>query len=159
MTMQVAYDQVNAPTIQAGLSAMPAGSTLLKARLACFTWFSSRTSPATLQEAPPNTLLGISLRAAGTAPELITTANWKDATWYIAGVGELLAYDRWTEENDTVTPNVRNVEHTYSQVLELEQPIYNAASMSLGVALNFLGSGFFVNSNTYLSYQFTAWFD
>lgn len=155
----LAYDQLNASTFATGVANLPAGSTLLKARLACYTWFASEVAPPVVQHAPPNTLLGIAWVAHGTAIPVVTSANWKTSTWYVAGPGEMTVMDRafWLDEGQT--PSKVFLEHVFATYIELDVPLFEAAAFDLGISMNFLGGGFYTAANVYLSYQFTAWFD
>lgn len=153
------YAQVSGPTVQIGYAAIPAGSTLLRARLACETWFSSNNASAVFQNAPPNTIMGISWRAAGVAPELITDADSKDATWYIAGYGITTAVSDWVVDDTTTTPHSIFRERIHCAVIEDDIPLFAAASMSFGISINWLGSGFYSNNQSFLTYTFEAWYD
>lgn len=155
----LAYDQFNGSTFTGGVFNAPAGTTLLKARLACYTAFLSFSAPPNFQFAPPNTILGISWVSHGTVVPLITTANWKTATWYVAGPGELTSFNRAANVDTTPTPNALNVHHVYSNFIELDVPLFESAAFDLGISLNFLGGGFWVGVQPWLSYQFVAYFD
>lgn len=159
MTVFRAFGQDTGPTLQIGFAAFPAGSTLLRARLSVETWFASQNSTFTIQQAPPNTLMGVSWRPSGTAPELITESNWSDATWYMAGLGRLIASDRWTYIDAGVTPAAVYVQHVYSQDMDLEAANYQAAAQSAGISINWLGSGFWSSNESFLTYDLTIWYD
>lgn len=159
MTFGRSFGQVTAATQQVGLAAFPAGSTLLKARLACYTMFGSYNTFTSVQQAPPNTLLGISWRPSGNSPELVSTSNWTDSTWYVAGPGELDVFDRWTAFNDSQAPTEMYVQHVYANHIEADYPLYESGAYSLGLSINFLGAGFWDNVTTYLSYELSYWYD
>lgn len=159
MPVQLAYNSVNGSTVQQGLTALPAGVTLLHAKLTVYTWFSSHAGSLVIQGAPPNTILGISNRASGVAPELVDFTNWTDSTWYIAGPGRLLCFDRWAFPDLQSTPNTVDVQHTYTTEIEADYQVFNAAAMSLGISINFMGGGFWSGADVWLSYQFQAEFD
>lgn len=154
-----AFGQDNVSTLQIGFSALPAGATILRARLHVYTWFSSHEGSLTFQGAPPNTILGISNRAAGVAPELVDFTNWGDATWYVAGPGRLVAFDRWAYPDIASTPNTVDVQHVYATEIENDDQVYNAASMSQGISINFMGGGFWAGVVPYLSYTFDMYWD
>lgn len=155
----LAYDQFGGSTFTGGVASLPAGTTLLKARLACYTSFSSNNTTLTFQFAPPNTLLGISWVAHGTTVPLVDNTNWKQSEWYIAGPGELVAFDRQLIFDRGQTPVFLSLQHTYSNFIELDVPLYEAAAFDLGISLNFQGGGFWTNAVPWLSYQFVAYFD
>lgn len=153
------YAQVSGPTLQIGYAAMPAGSTLLQARLTCETWFSSTNASGVIQNAPPNTIMGISLRAAGVAPELITDANSKDGTWYIAGYGVTTAVSDLLTDDTSTTPHTIFRERIHCATIQDDIPTFEAASMSFGISINWLGSGFYAANQSFLTYTFEAWYD
>lgn len=155
----LAYDQFGGSTVTTGVFNAPAGTTLLKARLACYTSFSSQNTTTTFQFAPPNTLLGISWVAHGTAVPLVDNTNWKASEWYIAGPGELDCYDRQFTEDRGQTPVFTYLQHTYANHIELDAPLYEAAAFDLGISINFQGGGFWSNNVAWLSYQFVGYFD
>ena len=159
MSLVLGYDQFNGSTVTTGLANLPAGAALLKARLAAYTFVNGVRTDGLIDEAPPNTILGISWVPHGTSVPLITTANWKTSTWIVAGPGELTAMDRWCVVFRDVTPNQVNLQHVYSNFIEIEFPFVSAAAMDLGISINFLGGGFFGGATPWVSYQFSAYFD
>lgn len=159
MSVVLAYDQFNASTFTTGVFNAPAGTTLLRAKLTSYTFVYSQRNDAISDFAPPNTILGISWVPHGTAVPLITTANWKTSTWYIAGFGQLIVMDRWSFVDDTVGSSFNNLQHVYSNFIELEVPLFEANAFDLGISLNFLGGGFFAAASPWLTYQFEAYFD
>lgn len=159
MANVTAFGQVSGSTAQVGLAAFPAGSTLLKARLACYTWFASDNGTYVFQQAPPNTLLGISWRPSGNSPELVSTSNWSDSTWYASGPGELDVFDRWTYVDTAASPPHVYLQHVYANHLEREGANYQANAYSVGLSINFLGGGYWTNVVPWISYQFEAWYD
>lgn len=159
MSVVVAYDQLNINSFATTVFAAPAGTTLLKARLACYTSFSSQNTTVTFQFSPPNTILGISWVAHGTAVPIIDETNWKQSEWYIAGPGELDVYDRQIIEDRGQTPVFTYLQHTYANHIELEAPLFESAAFDLGISINWLGSGFWSNNVEWMSYQFVGYFD
>lgn len=159
MSLVLAYDQANVNSLATGVANLPAGATLIKAKLSCYTWFPSDIAGNITQGAPPNTLLGIAYVAHGTAIPVVTTANWKTSTFIIAGPGKLLAYDRWAINGEPADSAHVFVQHTYSNEIEIDFPFFNAAAFDLGISINWLGAGFWSNGLAWLSYQFEAWFD
>lgn len=151
------FGQDSGPTFQAGYAAMPAGATLMRARLHCITSFTSAAASGGIGWAPPNTLLGISYRPAGTGPELVSLANLGDGTWYTAGMGTMTACDTyiWNSLGGT-EPNV--IQQTYATTIELDLPQTNAASYGFGISINWQGGGFWPSPSSFLSYQFDAWY-
>lgn len=154
----LAYDQFNAASAAVGVASLPAGSTLLKARLACYTWFSSQNTTQTYQGAPPNTVLGISWVPHGTAVPIVDETNWRGSEWYVAGPGEMTAIDRWLYIDKQQAPNFLTLQHHYATVIELDVPLYEAGAFDLGVSMNFLGAAFWSADVFWLSYQFVAYF-
>lgn len=148
-------NQVSGGSVQAGLAAFPAGSSLMRARLRVFTSFTSNFGSQVVGWAPPNTILGISWKPAGQTPDLVSPSNWGNAEWYIAGVGKLLAVDTYTYAvNAGPGPTILN--QTYSQEIELATPAFQSLSYSVGISINWLGAGFWPSNEVFLSYQFEA---
>lgn len=159
MTQVVKWDQANVSSLGVGVFNAPAGSTLLGAKLSCYTWFFFTSSPPVIQGAPPNTMLGVSWVPHGTVVPIVSPSNWVNGDWYIAGPGRLLAQERWTYTDMGATPNILYVQHTYSTEIELQAPDYQAGAFDLGLSINWQGQGFWPASQIWLSYQFEAWFD
>lgn len=159
MSRVLAYDQLNINSFATTVAALPAGSTLLKARLACYTSFSSQNTSVVFQFSPPNTILGISWVAHGTSVPIIDESNWKQSEWYVAGPGELDVYDRQNILDRGQTPPFLYLQHTYANHIELDVPLFEAGAFDLGISINFLGGGFWSNNVAWLSYQFVGYFD
>lgn len=159
MGLVLAYDQFNGSTFTSGVANLPANSVLMRARLAAYTFVNGVRTDGLIDEAPPNTLLGISWVTHGTAVPLITTANWKQSEWVVAGPGELVCMDRWCFINQQITPNQVNLQHVYSNFIQIEFPFFGASAMDLGISINFLGGGFFGGATPWVSYQFSAYFN
>lgn len=159
MSIVLAWDQAGVASLAIGVANLPANSTLLKAKLSCYTWFSSDIGTDQVQGAPPNTLLAISWAAHGTTIPIVTTTNWKASPFIIAGPGRLLAYDRWTVVGTPADTAHTFVQHVYSNEIELDFPFFESAAFDLGISINFLGSGFWSNADPWLSYQFEAYFE
>lgn len=138
---------------------MPAGTTLIRARLACYTYYDSHNTTRTFQVAPPNTLLGVYWKATGGTVPLITDANRTNSEWYVAGYGELDVFDRMAIFDTSVTPPFLDIQTTYANHIDLEAPNYQSGSFDLGVSINFLGGGFWTNASPFITYDFTWWFD
>lgn len=155
----LAYDQISTANLGLGVANLPAGSTLLKARLACYTSFQTNNTTVTFQFAPPNTVLGISWVPHGTTVPIIDETNWKTSTWYTAGFGELDCIDSWIVLDRVATPNTINSHVTYASHIELDVPLFEAGAFDLGISLNFLGGGFWAGATFFLTYQFVAYFD
>lgn len=155
----LAYDQFSTANLTTGVANLGAGSTLLKARLACYTAFSTQNTSVVFQFAPPNTILGISWVAHGTAVPTIDETNWKTSTWYVAGPGEMDAFDRQLILDRGQTPPFTYAQHTYATHIELDVPLFQSGAFDLGISINFLGSGFWTSNVAWMSYQFEAYFD
>lgn len=159
MPTVVNWDQTNVSSFALGAASPPAGSTLLKAKLTCYTWFFSESSPPIIQGAPPNTLLGIAWVPHGTVIPVVDPTNWKNGDWYIAGPGRLIAHDRWTYTDLGATPNKLYVQHVYATEIELEAPDFQSAAYDVGYSANWQGQGFWSSPQIWLSYQFQAWWE
>lgn len=159
MSLTLAYDQANVTSLALGAANLPANSTLLRAKLSCYTWFASDIGTNIIQGAPPNTLLAIAYGAHPLTIPVVTTANWKASPFIIAGPGRMLAFDRWTIDGEPADSAHVFVQHVYSNEIEIAFPFFNAAAFDLGFSINFLGGGFWNNATPWLSYQFEAYFD
>src|SRR5215469_9509688 len=109
-----AFDQFNGSSVTGTVIALPAKTTLIRARLSCYTWFSSQNTTTTFQGAPPNTLLGISYVPHGTVVPLVSPATWTNGDCYIVGPGRLLCYHRQLIEDRGQIPVFTYLQHVYS---------------------------------------------
>ena len=148
-----------AATDNEAIATLPAGTSLLRARLTCYTYIDTHNTTRTFQISPPNTLLGVYWKATGGAVPLITDATMGNPEWYVAGYGELQSMDRGGMLDTSVSPAFIDIQSTYSNFLDFEEASYQSASFDIGVSINFLGGGFWTNPSPALAYQFTYWTD
>jgi hypothetical protein len=151
--------QVHSATDQAIVTTLAAGSSLLRARLSCYTSFVSSVNTAAIQFAPANTLFGIYWAATGGTIPLITTANRANSIWYVSGYGEMTAFDRSIVFAFSPAPAFTNVQHNYASFVDLDIPNYQAGAFDVGFSFNFLGAGFWTAVDVWVTYQLTYWWD
>jgi hypothetical protein len=159
MTVNHVSFRVHGPTDQEAIATMPAGTTLLRARLACYTWFSVAPSPVVVASGPPATLLGVYWKATGSAVPLITAANMTNSEWYVSGWGELTVMDRAIVNSPQSVPAFFNAQHTYSTFIDLESANYQSGSFDLGLSINFVDDAFWNPIDRWITYEFTYWTD
>lgn len=157
MTVFRDANQVGGTTLQIGYSGLPAGTTLLRAKLAMMTSFDATYASGPIGYAPPNTLAGIYWAAAGVSPPLITAANIGNAEWYAASYGEFTVIDQIDEPTVAGQIDQRITWH-YASTIDKEAQNYQATSFELGLSINFLGGGFWPVLTSYITYDFTAWY-
>lgn len=152
-------NQAAGATQQISVATMPAGTTLIRARLACYTYVETNNLIVGIQVAPANTLLGVYWKATGSAVPLVTPANMTNSQWYVAGFGEMDVFSRTIQIDRGQVPVFTEAQMTYATHLDMEDPDYEATSFDIGFSINFLGGGFWLNAISYLTWEFTYWYD
>lgn len=152
-------DLVSSATDAEGVATLPAGTTLIRARLATYTSFVSSTNTSTIPFSPPNTLFGVYWAATGGSVPVITAANFTNSEWYVSGYGEMTAVDKVIVFAFSPAPAFTDVQHTYASFIDLESPNYQSGSFDIGFSFNFLGSTFWPNLTVRVGYQLTYWYD
>jgi len=82
-----------------------------------------------------------------------------NSVWYVSGFGEQISFSRTIIYELPNPPSFVAVQHDYSSYVDLDIPNYQSGSFDLGFSFNFLGSGFWVNVDQWITYQLTYWYD